>query len=94
MLKELGIGNLFDQNPNLSMFSDTSHLKFDDAVHKAKIEIDEEGSTADSSTDIFDFKIFSPKSPAQLICNHPFMFLIHDQMTKEILFAGVHRGPT
>lgn len=27
------------------------------------------------------------------ICNRPFMFIIHDQKFKEILFIGIFRGP-
>lgn len=90
----MGVGNLFDSSADLSGFSEKSQLKFDDAVHKAKIEIDEEGSTAASATAIFSFRSSRPTEPAQFICNHPFMFLIHDQKSKEILFAGVYRGPS
>lgn len=90
----MGIGNLFDRDSDLSGFSETSQLKFDDAVHKAKIEIDEEGSTAAAATAIFSFRSSRPTEPAQFKCNHPFLFLIHDQKSKEVLFAGVYRGPS
>lgn len=94
VLRHMGVGNLFDSSADLSGFSEKTPLKFDDAVHKAKIEIDEEGSTAAAATAIFSFRSSRPTEPAQFKCNHPFMFLIHDQKSKEILFAGVYRGPS
>lgn len=89
----MGVGNLFDSSADLSDFSEKQSIKFDDAVHQAKIEINEEGSKAAAATAIFSFRSSRPTEPAQFICNHPFMFLIHDQKSKEILFAGVYRGP-
>lgn len=90
----MGVGNLFNNDADLSGFSETTALKFDDAVHKAKIEIDEEGATAAAATAIFSFRSSRPTEPAQFKCNHPFLFLIHDQKSKEILFAGVYHGPS
>lgn len=89
----MGVGNLFDSSSDLSGFSETTPIKFDDAIHKAKIEIDEKGSVAAAATAIFSFRSSRPTEPAQFKCDHPFMFLIHDQKSKEILFAGVYRGP-
>lgn len=90
----MGVGNLFDSDANLKGFSETTDLKLDDAVHKAKIEINEEGSTAAAATVLFSFRSSRPLEPSEFHCNHPFMFLIHDQKSKEILFAGVYRGPS
>lgn len=42
----MGIKNLFESTANLTGFSDSANLQLDDAVHKAKIEVNEEGSTA------------------------------------------------
>lgn len=92
VLKRMGVGNLFD-DANLKGFSDVDDLKLDDAVHKAKIQIDEEGSTAAAATVVFSFRSSRPLEPSEFHCNHPFMFVIHDQQSKEILFAGVYRGP-
>lgn len=93
VLKRMGVGDLFEDSADLSEFSEKQSLKFDDAVHQAKIEIDEEGSVAAAATAIFSFRSSRPTEPAQFNCNHPFMFLIHDQKSKEVLFAGVYRGP-
>lgn len=42
----MGIKNLFESTANLTGFSDSVNLQLDDAVHKSKIEVNEEGSTA------------------------------------------------
>lgn len=65
-------------------------------LHKAKIEMDEVGSTAAAVT---TFRLVKSKADphvmdniAFFICNHPFVFLIHDKRFEEILFNGVFRG--
>lgn len=42
----MGINDLFESTVNLTGFSDSANLQLDDAVHKSKIEVNEEGSTA------------------------------------------------
>ncbi|XP_037038155.1 serine protease inhibitor 88Ea-like [Bradysia coprophila] len=93
VLSDMGIKNLFDSTANLTGFSDKANLHLDDAVHKAKIEVNEEGSTAAAATVLFTFRSSRPLDPAQFFCDHPFMFLIYDQKSRAILFAGVYRGP-
>lgn len=94
VLKRMGVGNLFDADSNFTGFAEKTELKLDDAIHKAKIEINEEGSTAAAATVLFSFRSSRPLEPSEFHCNHPFLFLIHDQKSKEILFAGVYKGPT
>lgn len=89
----MGIKDLFTANANLSGISSTTHLNFDDAVHKAKIEVNEEGSTAAAATVLFSFRSARPVEPAQFYCDHPFLFFIYDHKSKAILFAGVYQGP-
>lgn len=57
--------------------------------HKAKIEIDETGTKASTSTLILEPHYV----PVYVKCDHPFMFIIYDETHKEIMFAGVYRGP-
>ena len=68
---------------------------FDSAIHQAKIEIDGEG--AEEATGVLVYKlrgarVIKPK-PIYLICDHPFIFMINDRVSHEVLFAGVYRGP-
>lgn len=72
------VKNLF-RKANFSGLLLTEELYQSKLVHKAKIEIIEAGSTAGIS--------------GQFKCDHPFLFVIHDQKFNEILFAGVYHGP-
>lgn len=86
----MGVKNLFGTTSDLSGFSSTTKLSFDDMIHKAKIEIDEEGSVAAAATATVSRGI-SP-SPVEFHCDHPFVFVIHDVSAGVILFTGVYRG--
>lgn len=92
LLSQMGIGDVFQASANFSAFSDDT-ITFDDATHKAKIAVDEEGSTAAAATVLFSFRSARPLEPAQFHCNHPFLFIIYDHKAKAILFTGIYRGP-
>lgn len=87
----MGASDLFNRNANFTDFSESTKLKRLDIEHKAKIEIDETGTTAAASTPILISVSFSLS--IDFNCNHPFMFMIYDGKYKEILFAGIYRGP-
>lgn len=91
----MGVKNLFGTSADLSGFSTTAGLYFEDAIHKAKIEIDEDGSTAAAAVATFSrsLKFDEPKEPTKFHCDHPFVFMIKDRVSTEVLFAGVYRGP-
>lgn len=89
----MGIKTLFQPTANLTGFTDFGNLQLDDAVHKSKIEVNEEGSTAAAATVLFSFRSSRPLEPAQFFCDHPFLFLIYDHKSRATLFAGVYRGP-
>ena len=67
-------------------------LPFDDAIHKATIDIDEEGSVATAATAIIVSRGGGNKID-EFFCDHPFIFMINDRVSHEILFTGVYRGP-
>lgn len=89
----MGIKDLFTTASNLTGLSSENSFSLDDAIHKAKIEVDEEGSTAAAATAFFSFRSSRPVEPAQFFCDHPFLFLIYDHRSKAVLFAGVYNGP-
>lgn len=43
MLEKLGVGDLFNETADFTTLSEQPGILFDDAVHKAKIQNDEEG---------------------------------------------------
>ncbi|KMQ90614.1 antithrombin-iii-like isoform 2 protein [Lasius niger] len=68
-------------------------LHLGDAVHRARIEVTEEGTTAAAATAIFTFRSSRPTEPAIFNANHPFVYLIYDKHDRTVLFTGVFRSP-
>ncbi|XP_055307140.1 serine protease inhibitor 88Ea-like [Sitodiplosis mosellana] len=92
ILEKMGIKNLFGSP--LTGYSDEASLSFDDMVHKAKLEIDEDGSVAAAATSTMSRSMtFMQPEPVQFHCDRPFVFMINDRVSHEVLFAGVYRGP-
>ena len=74
-------------------FSDmaTNPMNIDVALHKAFIEVTEEGTEATAATVITVMKgaISQPEPPLVLFrADHPFLFMIRDNRTNAILFVG------
>ncbi|XP_031627896.1 antichymotrypsin-2-like [Contarinia nasturtii] len=93
ILKNLGMSEMFDAHKaNLSGLLETPEKLFvSDVVHKAFIEITEEGSEAAAATIVGITLISYPPQPVQplkFIVDHPFMYYIWDTETKTALFAG------
>lgn len=64
-------------------------LHISDVIHKAFIGVDEEGTEAAAATIVILRKGPQPVPLDQdFIANHPFLFLIRDNMTGSILFLG------
>lgn len=61
-----------------------------DALHQVNIEIDEKGTVAAAATSIYVYKSLHLRL---FNCNRPFLFIIHHKISKDVLFAGVYRGP-
>lgn len=60
-------------------------------LHKAVVEVNEEGTEAAAATKV-EVKIES--APPTFIANRPFFFAIRDNETKTVLFMGVVADPT
>lgn len=93
VLSHMGMGMLFENTADFSGFSKTRQIGFDEVLQKSKITVNEEGSTAASSTIAFSFRSSRPADPAMFHCNHPFIFVIYDFATQAVLFNGVYRQP-
>ena len=59
-------------------------------VHKAIINVDEAGVNVKESSAIFNYPInnLTFNSPVEFHCNRPFLFIIHDNLNKNIIFLG------
>ena len=75
----------------ISTAAEDLHLQ--DIVHKAFISVDEEGTEAAAATALV-VGVTSAPPPATLTLDNPFIFLIMDDDTNEILFAGTVLDPS
>ncbi|XP_047490055.1 leukocyte elastase inhibitor-like [Penaeus chinensis] len=92
-LKNLGIRSVFDpEHANFSSFAPTPRMSVSKAVHKAFIEVNEEGSEAAAATVIAVNIRTRPTPPVSFVCDRPFIFFIYDNDTENILFLGVFRN--
>ncbi|XP_031831149.1 serine protease inhibitor 88Ea isoform X2 [Nomia melanderi] len=96
LLSALGAGHLVTPNmADLRGFLEEGErpLHLGDAVHRARIEVTEEGTTAAAATALFTFRSGRPLQPAVFNANHPFVYLIFDKQRNSILFSGIYRSP-
>lgn len=88
----MGVGDLFQPSSDLSVLSDKK-VSVGAALHKAKLEVNEEGTKAAAATTFFSFRSSRPAEPAVFNCNHPFIYVIFDKMQRAVIFSGVFRRP-
>nr|XP_027230243.1 serpin B4-like [Penaeus vannamei] len=89
-LKNMGIRDLFSSAADLTDFTHVRGLMVNGAIHKALIEVDEEGAEAAAATVLVMTKSsMTPKTT--FTCNRPFVFYIKDNEANNILFMGVYR---
>lgn len=84
-LKNMGMLDAFSLKANLSKIS-TVDLYLSKVIHKAFIEVNEEGTEAAAATGA----VLVPKSlllPQQFKANHPFLCFIKNKPTNTILFC-------
>jgi serine protease inhibitor len=96
-LVKLGLGIAFDRNhADFSRMTGEAHgFYISDVLHKAYLEVDEEGSTAAAVTGIQmrATAIISPKESFNLVFDHPFLVAITDTETGVVLFLGIIADP-
>ncbi|PIU22405.1 MAG: hypothetical protein COT14_01465 [Candidatus Diapherotrites archaeon CG08_land_8_20_14_0_20_30_16] len=90
-LGDLGLKEVFTDSADLSGFTGIRNLFVSNVVHKAFVEVNEEGTEAAAATVIGVGITSKPidEEPIKVFnANHPFMFFIINNETKEILFMG------
>lgn len=89
-LSDLGMKIAFIlRQADFSKISPTSHLAIRDVLHKATIEVNEEGTEAAGATGIILWKML----PISLVADRPFFFAIRDSLTGFVLFVGILNKP-
>jgi serpin B len=96
-LAGMGMTDAFDPNKaNFSGMDGRKDLYISKVVHKAFVDVNEEGTEAAAATGIVvTFGMASPPNPIPVFrADHPFLFLIRDNRTGTILFLGRMTNPT
>ncbi|PIQ23526.1 hypothetical protein COW64_24130, partial [bacterium (Candidatus Blackallbacteria) CG18_big_fil_WC_8_21_14_2_50_49_26] len=100
-LKTLGIHQAFDQG-----FADLFALAkprfpgddfyISEVFQKSQIEVNEKGTTASAATyvEVSNLPSSEPQRALEMICNRPFLYLIRDNQTSQILFVGQVYDPS
>jgi len=92
VLIQMGMANAF--NPNQADFSGMTskpNIYIDQVYHRAWIDVDEEGTEAAAATaidSIAESIMVMPSPPKIFRADHPFIFVIQDNKTGQILFMG------
>ncbi|XP_043241719.1 leukocyte elastase inhibitor-like isoform X1 [Amphibalanus amphitrite] len=95
VLHTMGLKDLFDPGKaDLSRISRGGNLHVTDAIHKAVIEVNEEGTVASAVTAIkIGYRRLGPKPPP-FVVDRPFFFALFDAGTGLTLFVGRVMDPT
>ncbi|MHA1739229.1 MAG: serpin family protein [Candidatus Heimdallarchaeota archaeon] len=94
-LSSLGMPTAFSGSANFSGMTLSEQLFIDEVIHQGYIKVDEEGTEAAGATTVVIMlgESLSPEKPI-FNADHPFVFLIQEQETGNILFMGRVTDPT
>ncbi len=90
MLSSLGMLNAFEKSANFSGMTTAGDLYISQVIHQAYVKVDEKGMEAVGATAVLH-KLGLSKL---FIANRPFIFIIQDKETRNILFMGRFFDPT
>ncbi|XP_050986641.1 leukocyte elastase inhibitor-like [Labeo rohita] len=93
-LRSMGLEDVFDpQKVNLTAMSPSNDLVVSAVIHKAFVEVNEEGTEAAAATGIVFLTTAMPTDPKTFIADHPFLFFIRHNPSNSILFYGRFCSP-
>ena len=95
-LKAMGMPTAFTNNADFSGMTGKKDLFISDVIHQAFVEVDEKGTEAAAATAVVmkNTAVREESEPISFIADHPFIFLIKDNTTGNILFMGRVTDPT
>lgn len=91
-LKNMGMPLAFQNNADFTGMTDEKPLCIGVVIHKAIVEVDEEGTVAAAATGV-GMRKASAMEPLIFNADHPFLFVIRDKRTGCILFMGRVMNP-
>jgi len=92
-LSEMGMPLAFGMNADFSGMSGNRELFISAVLHKAFVDVNEEGTEAAAATGVVMTLKAMPEPVPVFRADHPFIFLIRDNLTESILFIGRVTNP-
>lgn len=96
VLCNMGAELAFSDYADFSGITTETALKISEVVHKAFVEVNEEGTEAAAATAVGMMRLTSVRMlppPKTFTADHPFLFFIRDRATNTILFSGHVTNP-
>jgi serpin B len=91
VLAALGMPLAFSPEADFSGITAAQRLRIDEVVHKAYIDVNEEGTEAAAATAVVmtaSARIMDPEPPVEMVVDRPFLFAITDPQAGLPLFLG------
>ena len=93
-LSAMGMPTAFSFSADLSGMDGTKNLFIDKVIHQAYVKVDEEGTEAAAATAVIVAQKSAMISRNIFRADHPFIFVIQEKETGNILFIGRVTDPT
>ncbi len=94
-LTEMGMSTAFGGAADFSGMTMAGNFWIDSVIHQAYIKVDEKGTEAAAATAVVGVGSAPPMHKTPIFrANHPFIFLIQDKSTGNVLFMGRVVNPT
>ncbi len=93
VLIAMGMPDAFSPQADFSGMTGSRDLSISHVVHKAYVDVNEEGTEAAAATAVIMSKTSMPAPLPVFRADHPFIFLIRDNQTGSILFLGRLENP-
>ena len=87
-LKAMGMPLAFSNEADFTGITRTEAVKISKVIHKAFVDVNEEGTEAAAATGVVGVKATAVMMPQQFHADHPFVFFVRDRATGVVLFAG------
>jgi serpin B len=98
-LQSMGMGQAFSDSADFSKMTGAKDLKINAVIHKAFVEVDEKGTEAAAATAVVMVATSAgpghePPPIPVFRADHPFIFIIQEKTTGDILFMGRVADPS
>ena len=93
VLKSMGMTSAFSGEADFSGMNGKKNLFISAVIHKAYVDVNEEGTEAAAATAVVGVTAIRPEEIPVFRADHPFLFLIRDNRSGSILFIGRAMNP-